>query len=217
MWFFSGSVGGLKRRKWYEITFHVVKAMGFECMNECESMHVESWTIKKAERRRIDAFEMWCWRRLESSLDCKEIKLASPRGNQSWIFIGRTDTEAETAILWPPDAKSWLMEKTLMLGKIEGRKKGDDRGQGWMASTTQSTGVWESCRRWWRTGKPGMLQSMESQRIRHNWVTEQQEQPSVRMGKFLYWGKHSTSGQRMPIGIGDNELKNETNQHDLAA
>ena len=123
MWFFSGSVGGLKRRKWYEITFHVVKAMGFECMNECESMHVESWTIKKAERRRIDAFEMWCWRRLESSLDCKEIKLASPRGNQSWIFIGRTDTEAETAILWPPDAKSWLMEKTLMLGKIEGRKR----------------------------------------------------------------------------------------------
>ena len=123
---FSGSVGGLRRRKWYEITFHVVKAMGFECMNECESMHVVSWTVKKAERRRIDAFEMWCWRRLESSLDCKEIKPASPRGNQSWIFIGRTDTEAETPILWPPDAKSWLMEKTLTLGKIEGRRR---RGQ----------------------------------------------------------------------------------------
>ena len=132
MWFFSGSVGGLKRRKWYEITFHVVKAMGFECMNECESMHVESWTIKKAERRRIDAFEMWCWRRLESSLDCKEIKLASPRGNQSWIFIGRTDTEAETAILWPPDAKSWLMEKTLILGKIESRRRREWQRMRWL-------------------------------------------------------------------------------------
>ena len=66
----------------------------------------ESWTIKKAERRRIDAFELWCWRRLESPLDYKGIQLVHPKGDQSWVFIGRTDVEAETPILWPPHAKS---------------------------------------------------------------------------------------------------------------
>ena len=67
----------------------------------------ESWTVKKAECRRIEAFELWCWRRLlESPLDCKEIQPVHPKGNQSWVFFGRTDVEAETPILWPPDAKS---------------------------------------------------------------------------------------------------------------
>ena len=66
----------------------------------------ESWTMKKAEHRRIDAFELWCWRRLESPLDCKEIQPVHPKGDQSWVLIGRTDVEAETPILWPPDAKS---------------------------------------------------------------------------------------------------------------
>ena len=63
----------------------------------------ESWTIKKAGCQRIDAFELWGWRRL---LDCKEIKPVDPKGNQSCIFIGSFDAEAETAILWPPDAKN---------------------------------------------------------------------------------------------------------------
>ena len=67
----------------------------------------ENWTIKKAEHQRIDAFELWCWRRLfESPLDSKEIQPVHPKGNQSWVFIGRTDVDAETPILWPPDAKS---------------------------------------------------------------------------------------------------------------
>ena len=66
----------------------------------------ESWTIKKAERQGIDAFEPWCWRRLESSSDCKEIQPVHRKGDQSWMFIGRTDAEAETPILWPPDVKS---------------------------------------------------------------------------------------------------------------
>ena len=66
----------------------------------------ESWTIKKAECRRIDAFELWCWRRLESPLDCKEIQPVHPKGDQSWVFIGRTDVKTETPTLWPPDAKS---------------------------------------------------------------------------------------------------------------
>ena len=77
----------------------------------------ESWNIKKAECQRIDAFELE--KTLESSLDCKEIKLVNPKGSQSWIFIERTDTEAETPILWPPDS----LEKTLMLGKIEGGRR----------------------------------------------------------------------------------------------
>ena len=80
---------------------HLVKAMGFPVvMYGCES-----WTIKKAECQRIDAFELCCWRRLESSLDCKEIQPVHPKGDQSWVFIGRTNVEAETPILWPPDAK----------------------------------------------------------------------------------------------------------------
>ena len=66
----------------------------------------ESWTIKKAEHQRIYAFELWCWRRLESSLDCNEIKPVHPNGDQSWVFIGRTDAEAEAPILWPPDVKN---------------------------------------------------------------------------------------------------------------
>ena len=73
------------------------------------SSHV-CWTIKKAGHRRIDAFELWCWRRLlENPLDCKEIQPVKPKGNQPWIFIGRTDTDAEAPILWPPDVKSWLI------------------------------------------------------------------------------------------------------------
>jgi len=67
-----------------------------------------SWTIKKAEHHRIDAFELWCWRKLLRPLNCK-IKLVNPKGNQSWIFIGRTDIEAETPILWPPDVKNQLI------------------------------------------------------------------------------------------------------------
>ena len=66
----------------------------------------ESWTVRKAEHRRIDAFELWCWRRLLSPLDFKGIQPVHPKGDQSWVFIGRTDAEAETPILWPPDVKS---------------------------------------------------------------------------------------------------------------
>ena len=86
---------------------HLVEAMVFPVvMYGCES-----WTIKKAEYRRIDAFELWCWRRLESPLDCKEVQPVHLKGNQSWVFIGRTDVEAETPIVWPPDVKSWLIWK----------------------------------------------------------------------------------------------------------
>ena len=80
----------------------LVKAMVFSVvMYGCGS-----WTIKEAEHQRIDAFELWCWRRLESPLDCKVIQPVHPKGDQSWVFIGKSDVEAETLILWPPDAKS---------------------------------------------------------------------------------------------------------------
>ena len=66
----------------------------------------ESWTIKKAESQRIDAFELWCWKRLESPLDCKKFQPVHPKGNLSCIFFGRTDTKVETPIPWPPDGKN---------------------------------------------------------------------------------------------------------------
>ena len=82
---------------------HLVKGMVFPVIK----YGCEGWTVKKAEHQRIDAFELWCWRRLlESPLDCKEIQPVHPKGDQSWLFIGRTDAEAETPILWPPHAKS---------------------------------------------------------------------------------------------------------------
>jgi len=107
---------------------------------------------------------------LESPLDCKEIKPVSPKGNQYWIIIGRTDSEAEVIILghlmWRTDS----FEKILMPGKIEGRRR---RGwHGWMASPTWWAWVWVSSRSWWWTGKPGLQQSMGSQGVRHDWATE---------------------------------------------
>ena len=148
---------------------HLVRAMVFPVvMYGCES-----WTVKKAERRRIDAFELWCWRRLfESPLDCKEIQPVYPKGNQSWIFIGRTDAEAETPVFWPPDAKThwkrpWCWERLRAGGE------GDDSGwDGWMASLKWQTWVWVGSGSWWWTGKPGMPQSIGSQRVRHDWATE---------------------------------------------
>ena len=82
---------------------HLVKAMVFPVvMYGCES-----WTVKKAECRRIDAFELWCWRKtLESTLDCKEIQSVHSEGDPPWDFFGRNDAKAETPILWPPHAKS---------------------------------------------------------------------------------------------------------------
>ena len=94
----------------------------------------EIWTIKKAECRRTDAFDLWCWRRLESPLDFKEIQSVHPKGDQSWVFIGGTDAEAETPILWPPHAKSCLIGKDSDAGRDWGQEeKGttEDEMAGW--------------------------------------------------------------------------------------
>ena len=96
------------------ISWSLLKLTSIELMITFNYL-ILSWAIKKAERQRIDAFELWCWRRLERPLDCKEIKPDLPKGNQSWIFIERTDAEAP--ILWLPDAKSWLIGKDSDAGK----------------------------------------------------------------------------------------------------
>ena len=109
---------------------HLVKAIVFPLV----TYGCESWTIKKAEHRIIDAFELWCWRRLESPLDCKEIKAVNPKGNQYWIFIRRTDTETEAPIFWPPNAKNWLIGKDPDAGKDwrwEEKGTTEDKVVGW--------------------------------------------------------------------------------------
>ena len=132
----------------------------------------ESWTLKN-----------WCFwtvvleKTLESPLDCKEIQPVHPNGDQSWVFIGRTDVEAETPILWSPDAKNWLTGKDPDSGKDwrQKEKRMTEDEMVWMASLTQWTWVWASSRSWWWTEKPGVLQSVESQRVRYDWVTELNE------------------------------------------
>ena len=105
----------------------LVKAMVFS------SSQVWMWelTIKKAEHRRTDAFELWCWRRLLRV--CWTARRSfNPKGNQSWIFIGRTDSEAEAPIVWPPDVKTDSLQKTLMVGKIEGRRRRGQQRMRWL-------------------------------------------------------------------------------------
>ena len=117
---------------------------------------------------------MWEEKTLESSLDCKNIQPVHLTEDQSWVFIRRTDVEAETPTLWPPDAKNWLIWKRLWSWeRLRARGEGDDGGwDGWMASPTQWTWVWVNSRSWWWTGRTGMLWFMGLQRVSHDWATE---------------------------------------------
>ena len=131
---------------------------------DCE----ESWALKN-----------WCFwtvvleKTLERPLDCKEIQPVHSEGDQSWVFIGRTDVEAETGILWPTDARAASFEKTWCWERLRAGGEGDDRGRdGCMASPTQWTWVWVDSRSWWWTGRTGVLWFMGFQRVRHNWATE---------------------------------------------
>ena len=128
----------------------------------------ESWVQKN-----------WCFwnvvleKSLESPLDCKEIQLVNPKGNQSWIFIGRTDAKAEAPIPWPPGAKSWLLGKDPDTGRVwrqEEKGMTEDEMVGWHHQLCGHESA--SSRSWQWTGKPGVLQSMWWQRVRHDWVTE---------------------------------------------
>ena len=127
----------------------------------------ESWTIKKAEHWRIDAFELWCWRRL------LRVPWTAGRSNQSILkeispgyslegLMLKLKLQYFGHLMWRSDS----FEKTLMLGKIEGGRRRADRGwDGWMASLTQWTWVWVNSGSWWWTGRPDVLQSMGSQRV----------------------------------------------------
>ena len=108
---------------------------------------------------------------LERPFDCKEIKPFYPKGSQSWIFIGKTDAEAETPILWLPDAKNWLTGKDWCWDRLNAGGEGDDKGwAGWMSSPTRWT--WVESRSWWWTENPGVLQSMglQSRTRLSNWT-----------------------------------------------
>ena len=135
----------------------------------------ESWTIRKAEHWRIDAFKLWCWRRLLRVPWCpsKKIKPIHPKGNQSWIFIGRTDAEAEAPILWPPDVKNWLIWNDPDAGKDwrwEGKGTTEDEMVGWHHWLNGHE--FEQIGRQWKTGESGTLKSMGSQNVTPDWVTE---------------------------------------------
>ena len=132
----------------------------------------ETWTVKKAEYQRIDAFERWWWRRF------LRVAWTAKRSNQSirsvlgfhwkdWFWRWTSNTLA----IWCEELthlkRPWCWERLKVGEKV------DDRGwNGWMASPTQWTWVWVNCRSWWRTGRPGVLQSMGSQRVRYIWTTE---------------------------------------------
>ena len=141
------------------------------------SGHVWMWELDCYERWvwRIDAFELWCWRRLRVPWTNQSIlKEISPGYSLEGLML-----KLKLQYFGHPMQRTDSLEKTLMLGKIEGRRRRGRRGwDGWMASPTQWTWVCVSSGSWWWTGKPGMLPSMRLQRVRHNWVTEQQ-QPSV--------------------------------------
>ena len=134
----------------------------------------ESWTMKKTEYQRIDAFELWCWKRL------LRVPLTARRSNQSilkeispeyhwkdWCWGWSSNSLAT----WCEELTHW--KRPWCWERLKAGREGDNRGwDGCMVSPIQLTWVWASSRSWWWTGKPGMLQSMGSQRIRHEWVTE---------------------------------------------
>ena len=134
------------------------------------------WELDSKERW---VLKNWCFwtvvleKTLESPLDCKKIQSVCPKGNQSWVFIGRTDVEAETPRFWPPYVKYWLLKKPWCWERLKARGEGDDRGWGgWMASPTRWTWLSVNSRSWWWTRRPGVLQSMGSQRVGHDCSTE---------------------------------------------
>ena len=155
----------------------------------------ESWTIKKAECQRTDAFKLWCWRRLW------RVPWTAERSNKSILKEINTEYSLEGLMLKLKlqyfghlMQRAKLLEKNLMLGKIEGRRRrGKEDKMGWVTSLTHWTWVWASSRSWWRTGKLGVLQSMGSQRVGCDWATEQQQQHSTESRCFQSPKIHSSN------------------------
>ena len=149
----------------------IVKAMVFPVvMYDCES-----WTVKKAEHWRIDAFELWCWRRLLRVQGTLQGDPTSPFWRRSalgflwkkWCSSWNSNTLATSCEELTHWKRLWCWDG------LGARREGDDRGwDGWMASPTRWMWVWGNPRSWWWTGRPGVLQFMGSQRVRHDWATE---------------------------------------------
>ena len=141
------------------------------------SSHVWMWVLDYKESW---ALKNWCFwtmvleKTLESPLDCKEIQPVHPKGDQSWVFIGRTDAEAwnsNTLATWCEELTHWKIPWCWERLR-EGGQEADRGWHGWMASPTQWTWVWVGSGSWWWTGRPGVLQFMHSQRVGHDWATE---------------------------------------------
>ena len=171
-----------------------VKAMVFlVVMYGWELDYNESWALKN--------WHFWTVvleKTLENPLDCKEIQPVHPKGDQSWVFIRRTDVDAEnfnTLAIWCEELthlkRPWCWERLRAGGE------GDDRGwDGWMASLTQWTWVWVNSGSWWWTGKPGMLQWMGSQRVGHNWATELNWTELIYIHIHIYMGFPDVSDEK---------------------
>ena len=160
----------LKSRHYFANKSLSSQSYGFSCGHVWmwESDCKESWVLKN-----------WCFwtvaleKTPESPLACKEIQPVHSKGDQSWVFIGRTDAEAETPILWPPHAELTHWKRSWCWEGLGAGGEGDDRGwDGWMASWTWWTWVWANSRSWWWIGRLGVLWFMGSQRVGHDWVTE---------------------------------------------
>ena len=134
----------------------------------------ESWTVKKAERQRIDAFEVWCWRLLRVHWTARRSNQHILKENsvlgvhwKDWCWSWNSNTLAT----WCQELTHW--KRPWFWERLRAGGEGDDRGwDGWMASLTRWTWVWVNCRSWWWTGRPGVLRFMGSQRVRHDWATE---------------------------------------------
>ena len=140
------------------------------------SSHVWMWELAYKETW---VPKNWCFwtvvleKTLDSPLDCKEIQPVHAKGDQSWVFIGRTNVEAETPILWRADAKLTHLKRPWCWERLRAGEEGDSRGwDGWMTSPTRQTWVWVDSRSCGWTGRPGLLRLMGSQKVGHKWVTE---------------------------------------------
>ena len=140
------------------------------------SGHVWMWDLDCEESWVLKNWYFWTVvleKTLESPLHCKEIQPVHSKGDQFWMFIGRTDAKAKTPILWPHHAELTHWKRLWCWEGLGAGGEGDNRGwDGWVASLTRWTWIWVNSGSWWWTGKPGMLRFMGSQRVGHDWGTD---------------------------------------------